>query len=432
MPKASFLAEANQPNEANRAPNPPLIGNLALIGPVFAVNIPPGEIELDPVTAVRAGNESAASIAEFAARLAVEGLAQPILVRPRANGSGGWRVIAGRRRLLAMQSLGLAVPAYVRDVDDETARRLAFEENYRRKQFSPVDLAKLFLEARGDNPPANWSERVSKQFGVSRATVTEHVKMYEGISDDPELIAQVHSGTLALDAAILLAKTRGEERAAQLETAKRLAQEEADRKAARAKVDKKYENSKKAARAGKAGKAGKAPKPSGKPLDTPAAPPDPATGLESGKSTPPAPQPEPPDTPEPARRPAKVQAKHLVAAQHAQSGDMPHGRTMSRSEILDDLCSLRDEGYPKCMNAFIDFLCGDYQSGKGGRDGLVARWRMIASEIPEVQTWTTAETVVVKNILHGTTKRVPKAPKPVKKTAVKKSVRKAVVKAKKR
>jgi ParB/RepB/Spo0J family partition protein len=415
MPKASFLAEANEIQ-------PPHTALLTVrTGPVFAVNIPPNEIELDPVTAVRTGDESKESIAEFAARLAVEGLAQPILVRPRANGTGGYRVIAGRRRLLAMQSLGLTIPAYVRDVDDETARRLAFEENYRRKQFTPIDLAKLFIEARGDKPPANWSERVSRQFGVSRATVTEHVKMYEGIMDDPKLIAHVHSGALALDAAILLAKMRGDARAAQLASAKLLAQEEEDRKAAAARTSKKYDASKKAA--ARAGKSGKASKSSGKPLDTLETTSETATGLESGKSEPPTPEPEP----EKPRKPAKVKAKHLVAAQRAQSaqsGDLPHGRAMTRSEILEDLCSLIDPGYPKAMNAFLAFLYSDYQSGKGGRDGLVTRWRMIASEIPEAGPNATAtakpparkpgkKTAVktVKNLLHGTKKKVTKKTK---------------------
>ena len=396
MPKASFLAEENQ------SLSPIEITLPGVLPPTFVCNILASEIALDPVTHVRSGDESEASIREFSARLQLEGLAQPILVRPGANGAPGYRVIAGRRRLLATQLFNGTIQAYVRDVDDDIARKLAFEENYRRKQFSPVDLARLFLEARGEKPPANWSERVSKQFGVSRATVTEHVKMIEGIADDPKLIAQVHEGALALDAAILLAKTRGEERTAQLEAAKTIAQKEADKKAERAKVDKRYEASKK--RAGKAGKASATPKRA-------------AETQEPGVT--------PASEPVQAKKPAKVTARHIktAAAEVAKAEGRAVGRPLTHLELLDGLGSLQETGYPACMNAFLAFVCGDYKDGKGSQQALVNRWRAIASEVDAIPA-------PAKPIMPATKK--PSVKKAVKKAVVKKSVKKPVKKTGKR
>ena len=388
MPKASFLAEENQPVEITL----PTVVSPALT-PSF-VYLPASDISLDPVTNVRSGDESPKSIEEFAQRIFTEGLAQPILVRP--NPTGGWRVIAGRRRLLAVQSLGGKIAAFVRDVDDDGARRLAFEENYRRKQFSPVDLARLFLEARGEKPPANWSERVSKQFGVSRATVTEHVKMIEGIADDPKLISKVHAGELALDAAILLAKTRGEERAAQLEAAKTIAQKEADRKAARARVDEKYNASKK--RAGKTAKA--------------------SVGAKEAPA-PPEPPSEPAREPAQGKKPAKVTARHLKTAQAdaRKAEGHPVGRPLTHLELLEGLCSLQDvEGYPACMNNFLAFVCGDYKSGKGTQAELQNRWKMIASEMQGSPSR-------IEDILSGKAEPMKATKALAKKAAVKKAVK---------
>jgi ParB-like chromosome segregation protein Spo0J len=285
---------------------------------------------------------------------------------------------------MAFQVLGRPIPAVVKDVDDDTARRLAFEENFRRKNFSPVDLAKLFLEARGDKPAANWSERVSKKFGVSRATVTEHVKMYEGLAGDADLLAQVHSGELRADAAILLAKEKGEKRAAQLQEAKRLAEEEAERKAARAKVDKKYNASKKAA-----GKAGKPPADAGKAVQTPEG------GKKSNTDLPAAPA-----TPS---RPARVTAKHVRQAARTTGGVKT---ALSREELLAGIGKLVTPNAPKPMNTFIAFLVGDWQSGKGTQAVLQEHWQAVGTLVLPLVT-------PIKKAVKKT------AAKPVKKTKTK-------------
>lgn len=173
----------------------------------------PDQIELDAVCAVRryqgpgADNKEIERIGLLADSFWEHGQAQPILVRPPAASTTKYRLIAGERRWRAAQRDGLELACYVRDVDDTQARALAFEENYRRKNFSPVDMALLFIEARkalGDPCPPDWSEKVAAQFGVSRATVTQHIKVYKHFAGDPEMLGKIHIAQVRMNAALAM------------------------------------------------------------------------------------------------------------------------------------------------------------------------------------------------------------------------------------
>src|SRR5262245_40086143 len=68
-----------------------------------------------------------AELAELRSSIRANGLLQPLLVRPRAN---GFELVAGERRFRAVQSLGWReVPAHVREMDDQTILTLALIEN---------------------------------------------------------------------------------------------------------------------------------------------------------------------------------------------------------------------------------------------------------------------------------------------------------------
>lgn len=75
-------------------------------------------------------------------------LATALTVRPNPNGEG-YEVIAGERRLLALRTLydeSHTVEVSIRDVDDETAELLAFEENRERKDIGPMNEARWFAD----------------------------------------------------------------------------------------------------------------------------------------------------------------------------------------------------------------------------------------------------------------------------------------------
>ena len=80
------------------------------------------------------------ALAELAASIRVQGLMQPLLVRPVDRES--YELIAGERRWRAAQMAGLAeVPALVREVPDEAALALSLIENIQREDLNAMEEA---------------------------------------------------------------------------------------------------------------------------------------------------------------------------------------------------------------------------------------------------------------------------------------------------
>lgn len=80
------------------------------------------------------------AIASLADSIRVAGIMQPIVVRPSADGA--YEIIAGERRWRAARQLGLdAIPAIVREVDDQTAAEWALIENIQRTDLNPIERA---------------------------------------------------------------------------------------------------------------------------------------------------------------------------------------------------------------------------------------------------------------------------------------------------
>ena len=80
------------------------------------------------------------SLAELAASIRVQGLMQPILVRP--VGDERYEIIAGERRWRAAQMAGLSeVSTLIRDIPDEAALAMALIENIQRENLNPLEEA---------------------------------------------------------------------------------------------------------------------------------------------------------------------------------------------------------------------------------------------------------------------------------------------------
>ena len=131
-----------------------------------------------------------AALAELVASISASGLLQPIIVRPRGN---GFELIAGERRLRAVQELGWQqVPAVVKDADDQTLLTLALIENLQRNDLSPIDeaqgyqrLIEQFHVAQAD---------VARMVGKNRSTVANLLRL---LKLPAELLAMVHEGRLS-------------------------------------------------------------------------------------------------------------------------------------------------------------------------------------------------------------------------------------------
>lgn len=80
------------------------------------------------------------SLNELAASIKLQGIMQPILVRPlEAN---RFEIIAGERRWRAAQLAGLTeVPALVRNIPDESALAMSLIENIQREDLNPLEEA---------------------------------------------------------------------------------------------------------------------------------------------------------------------------------------------------------------------------------------------------------------------------------------------------
>jgi ParB family chromosome partitioning protein len=119
-----------------------------------------------------------------------QGVVQPVVVRPRAE--GGWELIAGERRWRAAREAGVpTMPAVIREADDRDSLLLGLVENVAREDLSPTE------EARGyalliDEFGLSLGE-VSERVGRSKPAVSNKVRLLE-LPD--EVLAMVERGEL--------------------------------------------------------------------------------------------------------------------------------------------------------------------------------------------------------------------------------------------
>ena len=79
----------------------------------------------------------------LAASIRHQGVLQPVVVRPRAQ--GGYELIAGERRWRAAREAGVpTLPAVVRDVGDRDSLLIGLVENVARENLSPVEEARAY------------------------------------------------------------------------------------------------------------------------------------------------------------------------------------------------------------------------------------------------------------------------------------------------
>ena len=92
----------------------------------------------------RFDTEATTALAES---IKVQGIVQPVLVRPRP--AGGFELIAGERRWRAAQQAGTpTIPALVRETDDRDTLLLGIVENVAREQLTPVEAARASAAGR--------------------------------------------------------------------------------------------------------------------------------------------------------------------------------------------------------------------------------------------------------------------------------------------
>lgn len=109
----------------------------------FRANLPVDEIFPNPRQPRRSMDPQA--LQELAESIALRGLLQPIMVRPREG--GGYEIIYGERRWRAHKMMGRStIPALIRNTDDLSSRVDALIENLQRENLNPVDEVYAILD----------------------------------------------------------------------------------------------------------------------------------------------------------------------------------------------------------------------------------------------------------------------------------------------
>ena len=114
------------------------------------------------------------ALEELANAIKVQGVMQPIVVRP--IGGGRFEIIAGERRWRASQQAGLdKIPAMVREVPDEAAIAMALIENIQREDLNPIEEAVALQRLQQEFELTQ--QQVADAVGKSRVTITNLLRL---------------------------------------------------------------------------------------------------------------------------------------------------------------------------------------------------------------------------------------------------------------
>ncbi len=112
---------------------------------------------------------------ELATSILNYGIVTPLTLRK--NGDGGrYQIVAGERRFRAAKLAGLkAVPAYIREVDDDKMLAVALIENIQRQDLNPIEEALSYQRLISE---CNLTqETLADQVGKKRSTVTNYLRL---------------------------------------------------------------------------------------------------------------------------------------------------------------------------------------------------------------------------------------------------------------
>lgn len=153
----------------------------------------------DAINARRTGRDT--SLNELKASIVAHGLVQSLRVRLVSDTH--YEVVAGNRRLLALQGLeaegkidgDYQVPVIVGILDDATAHELSVVENVERVPVSPVDEFKAYGRLCDEGQSA---EQVAGRFGIPLRRVQQRMKLG---ALHPTVMAALDSGKIGLETA---------------------------------------------------------------------------------------------------------------------------------------------------------------------------------------------------------------------------------------
>lgn len=182
----ALLASTSQASRADlRFPGKP-----GVTGAAPFQTVPVSAIIPNPLQPRREFDE--AELAELRSSIRASGLLQPLLVRPA--GATTFELVAGERRLRAIQSLGWRdVAVQVRELDDEAVLTLALIENLQRSDLNPIE------EAQGYQTLADrfslTQQQIADSVGRERSTVANMLRL---LALPTAVLALIRTGEVTL------------------------------------------------------------------------------------------------------------------------------------------------------------------------------------------------------------------------------------------
>ncbi|WP_122646003.1 ParB/RepB/Spo0J family partition protein [Enterococcus mediterraneensis] len=136
------------------------------------VEIPLNELRPNPYQPRKTFDE--ASLQELAASIAQSGVFQPIIVRKSAV--KGYEIIAGERRFRASKLAAKeAIPAIIREFDEEAMMQVAVLENLQREDLNPLEEAEAY-DMLMKNLKLTQAE-VAERLGKSRPYIANYLRL---------------------------------------------------------------------------------------------------------------------------------------------------------------------------------------------------------------------------------------------------------------
>ncbi len=147
---------------------------------------------------------------ELSQSIKEHGVLQPIVVRRK--GDGMFELIAGERRTRAAKKAGLsAIPAIIRNSNDEKSLALALIENIQRQNLNPMEEARAL--SRLVNEFGLTQDLVAQSVGKERSTIANLLRL---VALPKQVQGHIQSGALSLGHAKILAGLSSETQQCQL------------------------------------------------------------------------------------------------------------------------------------------------------------------------------------------------------------------------
>ncbi|MFN2611525.1 MAG: ParB/RepB/Spo0J family partition protein [Actinomycetota bacterium] len=150
------------------------LGELIPAGARAYEELPAGSIVPNPAQPRRTFDDGA--LAGLAASIKQVGLLQPVVVRPR--GDGTFELIMGERRWRASRRAGLAtIPALIVEADDRGALERAMIENVHREDLNAIEEAAGYQQLIDEAGMTH--ERLAEKLGLSRPAISNALRLLE-------------------------------------------------------------------------------------------------------------------------------------------------------------------------------------------------------------------------------------------------------------